>query len=276
MMFINSMDRLTVIDCVGRQNYGTAYFAQKYAVIGVVPSAVIALAALVIGVAKAILSVIYPEYTYYNAFEERNVSYKEDARDLGILFLNNIWNILSLGILNPIAFQTSAYEERLAFQLEFLETHVPGNHPIKTKEDLLSAFDRLQVHKDADTLIQVLSTMKSRTMNDCFSNRVSSSPRFGRVGNKTYKQVRTITSGVKKETPRGQQPGDNYQILGIEPTASAREIKAAYRELSFMYHPDKIKQKQGESEEAFLARKAAAPNEFATIHNAYEAITEAS
>ena len=32
---------------------------------------------------------------------------------------------------------------------------------------------------------------------------------------------------------------DYYRILGIEPTASVKEIKNAYRELAFKYHPDR-------------------------------------
>ncbi len=34
---------------------------------------------------------------------------------------------------------------------------------------------------------------------------------------------------------------DYYRILGIEPAASAKEIKNAYRELAFKYHPDRNK-----------------------------------
>jgi DnaJ-class molecular chaperone len=32
---------------------------------------------------------------------------------------------------------------------------------------------------------------------------------------------------------------DYYQILGISPNASTREIREAYRKLAFLYHPDR-------------------------------------
>jgi curved DNA-binding protein CbpA len=34
----------------------------------------------------------------------------------------------------------------------------------------------------------------------------------------------------------------HYEVLGITETASASEIKKAYRKLSLQWHPDKIKQ----------------------------------
>ncbi len=33
-------------------------------------------------------------------------------------------------------------------------------------------------------------------------------------------------------------PKNHYELLGIKPTASAQEIRRAYRELSKLYHPD--------------------------------------
>ena len=36
-----------------------------------------------------------------------------------------------------------------------------------------------------------------------------------------------------------QSEQDHYKVLGIAPSASAKELKQAYRKLSFQHHPDK-------------------------------------
>ena len=48
-----------------------------------------------------------------------------------------------------------------------------------------------------------------------------------------------------------------YDILGVEPTATAAEIKAAYRKLARKYHPDMQKEKSKEAEEKFKEVAAA-------------------
>lgn len=37
-----------------------------------------------------------------------------------------------------------------------------------------------------------------------------------------------------------QRPFDPFEILGLDHSATDKEIKKAYRKLSLMYHPDKV------------------------------------
>ncbi len=41
---------------------------------------------------------------------------------------------------------------------------------------------------------------------------------------------------------------DYYQILNVEKTAGSKQIKEAYRQLAFRYHPDKNKENPEASE----------------------------
>jgi DnaJ-class molecular chaperone len=52
----------------------------------------------------------------------------------------------------------------------------------------------------------------------------------------------------------------HYIILGIDPTATPKEVKSAYFRLARQYHPDKVKEPIAESVS------------FVNIRNAYEAI----
>ncbi len=42
-----------------------------------------------------------------------------------------------------------------------------------------------------------------------------------------------MTNSVSDDSPK-----NHYELLGVKPTASAQEIRRAYRELSKLYHPD--------------------------------------
>jgi hypothetical protein len=106
---------IEILNCIGRQGYENAYYAQRYPVIGIVPSAATAVATLVTGIAKAVLATLYPEHKYYNSYAHREMSYKEDAQDLTRLFLNNVLNICTLGFWNSDLVQCAG-------QLEHLDT----------------------------------------------------------------------------------------------------------------------------------------------------------
>ena len=45
--------------------------------------------------------------------------------------------------------------------------------------------------------------------------------------------------GIAPDTIRIQGEQDYYEVLGIAPDASVKEIKQAYRKLSFQHHPDR-------------------------------------
>lgn len=56
---------------------------------------------------------------------------------------------------------------------------------------------------------------------------------------------------------------DNYEILGISPSASADLIKAAYRKKAAQYHPDKN-------------QSLDAPRLFRAVQEAYEVLADAA
>lgn len=72
----------------------------------------------------------------------------------------------------------------------------------------------------------------------------------------SVKQILILFSGQ-------YESDDHYAVLGLSPTASIEEVKAAYRKLSFKHHPDK----------AYKSNDEYDPQKFIEISKAYHAIT---
>ena len=67
-----------------------------------------------------------------------------------------------------------------------------------------------------------------------------------------------MTSSVSDDSPK-----NHYELLGVQPSASAQEIRRAYRELSKLYHPDTT-----ELSDAIATQKFQALNEaYGTLSN---------
>lgn len=94
---------------------------------------------------------------------------------------------------------------------------------------------------------------------------------FKQTGNSFDGRNRTNYSGTfrfGKQDPDAEEkePWDPYRVLGIGKSASAEEIKHAYRELASRYHPDKLEHLGNEF-------KVLAESRFKEIQKAYEELS---
>ena len=63
-----------------------------------------------------------------------------------------------------------------------------------------------------------------------------------------------------------------FTVLGVEPTATFKEVKSAYKKIARANHTDKLMQKVGESEADFKTRKDKCTVKLAAANTAYQAL----
>ncbi|XP_034239582.1 dnaJ homolog subfamily B member 9-like [Thrips palmi] len=63
----------------------------------------------------------------------------------------------------------------------------------------------------------------------------------------------------------GSEDQDHYKVLGVEKTATLKQIKKAYKQLALKYHPDKVRDK---------SKKKSSEEKFFKINQAYETLSD--
>ncbi len=97
-----------LLDAVQRQGYEGAYIPQALPVIGAlvsIPTALVSFAKAIVKIAQAIFQNVKEGKPFFRPNEKGVAHIKfpmEDAKDLGMIFVNNMANICTLGILNCI------------------------------------------------------------------------------------------------------------------------------------------------------------------------------
>ena len=88
------------------------------------------------------------------------------------------------------------------------------------------------------------------------------------ISKEEHERIKTRYKGNGRQRPAGASAPvglDDYAMLGIDKTASASEVKAAYRQMATQYHPDKVSH-LGKELIDFAGKK------FIEINKAYENI----
>lgn len=80
-------------------------------------------------------------------------------------------------------------------------------------------------------------------------------------------------SNVKDPSPENQN--DNfYSELGLMPSASKEDVKKAFKKLTLQYHPDRVIQKENESESDYVKRKKESEEKYKAILEAYRILMD--
>lgn len=100
-----------------------------------------------------------------------------------------------------------------------------------------------------------------------FSDDCSTSARFiakpsSNISNRRRISIRAVTAAVETRRPATSL----YEVLRLNPGASAMEIKSAYRSLAKVYHPDAAARRLQECKDG----------DFIEIRNAYETLSDPS
>lgn len=67
------------------------------------------------------------------------------------------------------------------------------------------------------------------------------------------------------ESVLASEEQDHYKVLGVEKTATLKQIKKAYKQLALKYHPDKVRDK---------SKKKSSEEKFFKINQAYETLSD--
>ncbi len=108
LITIKGNNMTNINDIIKHQHFASAYVPQTVPLpgVGMVVSLGTAMIALALIGRKLTQAAFNPNYTYESGLMKdgklkmRTISHMDDAKDLGILFLNNIANVATLGLLN--------------------------------------------------------------------------------------------------------------------------------------------------------------------------------
>ena len=110
-------------------------------------------------------------------------------------------------------------------------------------------------------LWKFLVSRKVRSASDFYKHSYTGSKTYGQKGSAGQNQ-----SNNNDLHAENSGPWDPYRLLGVDRSASADEIKHAYRELANKYHPDKLAHLGDEF-------KLLAERRFKEIQRAYQELT---